>query len=134
MNVHNIINELENRRSANIKKYGVFFAFSNSQLEEGMKENPIPEGEKYTRLFGGTYCASSKAKEFLSAMSADLDWFKEAINNGHREEYISYQLSNHEAYYTGDWTDAFERLASEIDATEDEVAKVYFANLKNQEA
>ena len=119
----------EQRTTETLKKYGVFWAFSNQQFEEN--KTPLQEWDKYVSIGMGGYMPKSKVNEFLDAMEADKKWYKNAIKSQKlRKQEIAYELANHEAYYTGDISDTMEALGK--DYTEAEVFEVYRAERKKR--
>jgi len=80
----------------------VFFAFSNSQFEEGKKETPLEEGDKYISIGAGGYMPKSKLAEFEKGFKDMKAWYKKTIkeNKEARRALIVKELANHEAYYT----------------------------------
>jgi outer membrane phospholipase A len=131
MNLHEIKQQKEDKVSALIKEAGMFFAFSNQQFDEN--KTPKAEGEKYVHLFAGAYLPKSKLNVYLDGMDAINKWFKEAIKDSKlRREHIIYELSNHEAWYTGDIEDTLAALGS--DYTAKEVWKVFNEEKETQMA
>lgn len=102
---------------------GVFWAFSNEQF--AANKVPLPEGEKYVGIGAGGYMVKGKAQQLKDGLALIEKNFKSlmASSKKMRIEHIAYELANHEAYYTGDITDAMEALGSGY--TKKEVMKVY---------
>lgn len=122
--------EKEARYSKAIKNNGVFFAFSNQQFDEG--KTPLPEGDKYCSMGMGGYLPKSKVKSWLVETNDIEVWFKAKMKDRKlREDHIAYELSNHEAFYTGDIETTLDALGS--DYTKEEVQIIYRKNLKKQE-
>ena len=117
---------LNDPSSALFKKYGVFFAFSNKQY----KEQANPDVVKYVRMPSGAICPEENALEFMKAYAKLVDECIEMDKADHtKEEIIWRELTNHEAYYTGDITDTVESL-EDYDYSESDVLKVYKKNYK----
>jgi len=135
--------ELKNQRREKynnlFNKVGVFYAFSLDQFSEGKKKNPlIEEGEKYVDIGAGGYIRRGKIEELNRGLEEIDKWYKIASselkkNNQKKEEMIIHELSNYEAWYTGDITDTFEALRNE-GITKEEILKVYKKNYKLQTA
>ena len=91
----------EKSLSACFERFGVFFAFSNKQLEEQKKE-----GVEYVWFGMGMVVPKHLARDFNAAMLKDSDDFTALVL---REcdpiEVIVYELNNHEYGYTRDMTD-----------------------------
>ena len=91
-------NYTEDGMSEVMKKHGAFFAFGKNQFDEQKKE-----GVRYYSLHAGMLCPQDN----FEAMQKDL---RGVIKNGIAqdiaengiENIIKRELSNHEAYYTGD--------------------------------
>lgn len=117
-----IKSEQEDKMSDIFKSHGVFFAFSNKQLDEN--KTPLEEGDKYVSIGSGGYCPKSKAKAFCAAMDELDKWFKAEIKaNKARKAHILYELNNHEAYYTGSIESTLDCLGE--DYSEAEVLAVF---------
>lgn len=87
-------------------KYDAFFAFSDSQFNEGKKENV-----KYINMGSGLLCP----KENAAPLMAELDTiYKNAIKQDIAENgkigIIERELHNHEAFYTGSIADTIDQL------------------------
>jgi hypothetical protein len=104
---------------------GVFWAFSNKQFDEN--KTPLKDGEKYVSIGMGGYMPKGNADTYIDGIKKIDENFKEAMQDKEtRLEYIKYELSNHEAGYTGDITDTL--LALGEDFTHEEVLSVFKAN------
>jgi hypothetical protein len=114
--------ERENKNSELFKKVGLFFAFSNQQFDEN--KTPLKEGEKYVHIGAGGYLPKGNVDEFLNGMEEINKWYKGEIKNNKAEEKeITYELHNHECFYTGDITDVVEMFEGTY--TEEQIQKVY---------
>lgn len=92
---------------------GVFFAFSNEQLKDGMLKLGLKENE-YSSLVSigaGGYILKTKRDEF-KALFARQDQERKDLKKDEKKliEALIYELGNHEYGYTGDATDAVESL------------------------
>jgi len=122
-NIQDIKKEREEKQTQLFKECGLFWAFSNQQFAEN--KTPLKEGEKYVSIGAGGYLPKGNLDAFLKGMKEQDKWYKAEIkaNKGARRANIAYELANHEAYYTGDISDAMEALGKEY--TKKEVLKVY---------
>lgn len=117
-----------------VKNNGVFFAFSTAQLEEGKKEYPLLEGDKYVSIGAGGFMRKSQLDTYLKDCEIIDQWFK--LENAklkkdkaEREKAILYELCNYECFYSGDifGGDAWSIL-KEQGYTKQEVFSVYKKN------
>ena len=107
----------------------VFFAFSNEQFEKN--KTPLAEGEKYVSIGAGGYMPKSKINLFADGMKEIEKWYKEQGKDAKkRRDHIAYELSNHEAWYTGEIEDTMDALGEGY--TRKEVWKVYYHESKKQ--
>ena len=131
MELYELKIESEQRRSRSMQECGMFFAFSDKQFEEN--KAPLEEGDKYVRLFGGAFMPKSKVDTWMKRVEENLQWFSSEIKyNNLRRAHIAYELSNHEAYYTGSIDSTMDALGEEY--TREEVYKVFREEAQNQEA
>jgi hypothetical protein len=118
--IHKVKKHFEDLRTKIFKKHGVFFAFSNKQLEEGKVE-----GVKYVQWMNGGLCPKDNVEVFIKDLNENIKKQDDKLSSSEfRKSYIAYELSNHEAYYTGSIDDSFSALKSS-GITEKEVIKVY---------
>lgn len=115
--ITNLLNEL-----------GGFYAFSDAQYNEAKKE-----GVEYVSLGMGLICPKENAKALQEGL---IEVSKNAIQQDLKENgkvnIIKRELSNHEAYYTGDISDTYYALKC-YDITEAEILEVYNEEKKNVE-
>lgn len=90
--------------NALIEKYQVFFAFSNSQLEEGKQKIGVIDNKDLTSIGAGGFIKKINATNFLNAMEQQEKDYKKELKQAKeaKKEAISYQLSNYECFYSGD--------------------------------
>lgn len=107
-----------------IEECGVFFAFSQSQFEEGKKKINLGEGEKLIAIGFGGFMAEKNVDKYLEGLKKiDLE-FKEAMKDEEaRKKYILYELNNHEAFYTGSIESTLDALGG--DFIKEEVLAVF---------
>jgi len=113
---------LSEKQSALLKKYGVFFAFSEKQWNEGV--NPELTKADYSAVMGG-YCPTKNAAEFIveHAKVVQAAVAEDVAENG-LQAIIIRELNNHECYCTGDIYDAVEALKL-YNVPAEEVNKVF---------
>lgn len=95
--------EYDNKYYDELEKTGIFYAFGNEQWEENKTHKDAPDSE-YLSVMAGGYIHKSNEKKldnFLNNVVPQLK--KDFISNINIEDLISYELSNYECYYTGDY-------------------------------
>ena len=87
-------------------KYGVFFAFSNKQYEEGAKE-----GVQYVHYGYGMFCPKKTIDQFLNEFDLAIDNYRnnDLAENG-KIKIIWRELSNYECQITMDISEAVTAL------------------------
>jgi len=110
--------------SALMDQCKVFWAFSNSQFDEGKKKIGLQEGERLVDMGVGGFMPVKYKDTFIQGMK-DIDVaFKEAMKDEKaRKAHILYELNNHEAYYTRNIDSTLDALGE--DFTREEVVAVY---------
>lgn len=116
--------EYKNSIEKTMNDCGVFWAFSDSQLEEGMKKVGVANRSLLLSIGMGGFMVKANKERYLKEMEANYSQFVGDIDqNNQREAYILYELNNHEAFYTGSIESTIESLIG--DYTKEEVEKVY---------
>jgi len=111
--------EAEEKLTKLFEQFGAFFAFSNEQFYKQKKE-----GVKYVNYGAGLLLPKENADKFTQEFNKITDWKIEELKKIDPEIMIEYELSNHEAYYTGEIEDAFEAL-KQYGFTRQQVRAVY---------
>lgn len=110
---------------------GVFFAFSDKQLEEGKTKCQLLAGEKLAAVGGGGFVRLSMVDRLRDGVNSILAKFDKDVNDlGLREALIEYELYNHEAFYTFSITSTVEALGEGY--TREEVADVFNRIVKSK--
>lgn len=127
--------ELKAKRKQQLDDFtGIFYAFSNQQLREGMQKLDLdadnPEHlKKVSRIGNGGFLLKSKGPEFKELIEGfDRDMAAMKANPKHLEEALVDELVNHEFSYTNDPTDALECL----DLSEDDLPPGMMERAKNR--
>ena len=106
---------LEQDQTILFNELGVFFAFSNEQLEKGLENiknsGILSDQEKITRLPGGAFCPSKNVDTFLerheklveNAIAQDME------ENG-KKAIIWREFGNYECILTGDLSNCVSAL------------------------
>ena len=85
---------------------GAFFAFSNEQMDKCANQSL-----DYKNLGSGLYCPSNNVNSLSKELKESLDFkIKWELENNTLKDIIWYELANHEAEITGDYSDACESL------------------------
>ncbi|MDH6311055.1 hypothetical protein M2451_003901 [Dysgonomonas sp. PFB1-18] len=114
--------EHQNKLSALFDSLGIFFAFSNEQFEEGRKE-----GVKYANGGQGMLIPIDNVKEYVRRFSElEKDTEAEFAKHIPMDDYILYELNNHEAFYTWCTDDAYEVVKYRYpNCTPDDMKRVF---------
>lgn len=116
----NINEYTDDKVSKLLEENGAFFAFSDKQFEESKKE-----GVKYYSLGSGMLCPKDNVNKVVTGLARIYEEGRQQrLKDYSKEEIIHYELSNYEAYFTGDITDAFDVLEL-YGFTKKEVLKVF---------
>lgn len=131
VNITDLKAEKQNKVDALITSCKVFFAFSNEQFTSNMPT--LEEGDKIVSMGAGGYLPKSQVQNWIDGMDAIGKWYKGATKSIKlRKQNIAYELSNHEAYYTGDISDTLDALGE--DYTRAEVLEVFYKERRKQAA
>ena len=116
----NLYKTMKNQHQEDINNFPMFFAFSNSQFEEGMNKlglNSTDTDQIYKTGSGGYY-RKTDAKELHSIINSHKEEMKHAMGNDQfLYDAFDYELGNHEYCITWDVEPTLEALGM----TEDEV-------------
>ena len=113
--------QIQAEQSKLFKELGVFFAFSGAQFAEQRQ----PGVEYCTVLEAGDFVPKDKASEFSRRLvEIHENGRKRLIEERGIDSIIEYELANHEAWYTGDISDALEALSG-FNVTREQVLQVY---------
>jgi len=111
--------EAEDKLTKLFEQFGAFFAFSNEQFDKQKKE-----GVKYVNFGAGLLLPKDNIDEFNREFNKVTSWKIDELKKIDPEIMIEYELSNHDAYYTGEIEDAFEAL-KQYGFTRQQVRAVY---------
>ena len=90
---------------------GIFWAFSNEQMKEGIEKHGVNENNKIVNIGAGGFVLKSRLQEFKDLLARHAQELKDLKKN--EKELVSaiaYQLNNHEYCITGDPQDALDAL------------------------
>lgn len=106
----------------------VFFAFSDSQVLEGMAQYNITDKSLLVSLGAGMIAPRANVKAIsLGLKTIQADKKKMVKERSDIKKTILYELNNYECFYTGDITDALEALSA-YDVTREQILAVYKEN------
>ena len=116
--------EQEKKYSELMETCGVFWAFSNEQFDKS--KTPLQEGEKYISIGAGGYMPKGNIQKFISESNNIDKWYKSEIKKNKQIAFneIEYELNNHECFYTGDISDAYDVLKDRH--SKKDVLKAYY--------
>ena len=112
-----------------LNKHGGFYAFNNTQLEEGKKD--LAKGTKLVSLGSGLIVPKENAKQLLIDIDkAYTEGIKQDIADNGIKAIIWRELANHEAQITGDISSTVFAL-SEYPITREDINKHWDAYYQN---
>lgn len=129
-------NYTEQAQTALFEELGVFFAFSNSQFDEGVAKygHLKPEGTKWASMGMGMYLPKINAEEFMERHSTIVkDAMLLDVKENGKDGVINRELNNYECYYTGDPTEAI-NILKDYGFTRQEVMEQFKAGMELQYA
>lgn len=126
--IQQIKKEQQDKLSKMFDDLGIFFAFSKEQLNEKKQDGITYVNGGYGMIIPKDN--SQKWKERFDEYSKEGEI--EYANHIPMEEYILYELNNHECFYTGDYSEALEAVQVYYPScTIDSVRAVYQEEYKN---
>jgi len=107
------------------KEHQAFFAFSDKQVGEGMKEHGLTSRERLCNMGSGMVCPKENADNLLKDLTKIYqDSIKQDIKENGINKIVRRELSNHECYYTGDCGACVEKLA-DYPINPDDIVKIF---------
>jgi len=104
-------------------KVGLFFAFNQRQLDEGLKE--IKANKKDIISIGaGGLLPKKNLDTFLKGSNQLRKWLVNEVKKLDLDDVINYELNNYECFYTGDCGPAYEVL-KDYSITQAQILTVY---------
>lgn len=113
--------EYDNKYNEELKKTGVFWAFSNEQFEENKTYKNVPDNEYLSIGSGGYIHKSNKEKLDYFFKVTEPNLRKDFISKINIEDFIKYELVNHECFYTGDYSEVINIMQSYYDLPTNEL-------------
>ena len=115
---------INDKNSKLFKETGTFFAFSNEQFKEQMKE-----GRKYVDMGGGMITEKGNEEKLVKGLNKNYkEGIKQDLKENGKEKVILRELQNHEAFYTGEIEEAVETLKDYPGITKEDIMKSYRKN------
>jgi hypothetical protein len=108
----------------------VFWAFNESQLQEGITKHNISKDNKLVRIGAGGFLPSKNFEKFNNGMKELTAWEKEEKRKMKEDKKqlvtaVLYELNNHECFYTGELDDVYSIFP---DVPRQEITKIYLNN------
>ena len=136
-NFEEIKKEYDEKTQEELKKTGIFYAFSNEQFEEYRTHKDI-QGKKYFSIGCGAYIHEDDKQKLDNYFNVILPKLKkDFIKKINIDDLIEYELINHECYYTGNYLEIVELMENylESDITQrnniiEKIKNVYNKNYK----
>lgn len=124
--IHDLTTKHDEQLSSIYAELGIFYAFSKAQFDEKKVE-----GVTYLRGASGMLIPKGNEDQYTSKMKEHFSNVKSDFQNTiDVNDYIKYELANHEAYYTGDWIDVLPMVQDYYPTvTEEDIYSVYKANV-----
>lgn len=103
-NFNEVKKEYDQKYHDEFNKTGVFWAFTNAQFDENKTHKDAPDSEYLSIGCGGYIHKSNKEKldNFNNVIAPQLK--KEFIKNIELNDFIDYELANHESYLDYDYS------------------------------
>lgn len=114
--------EREVKYSAILDELGIFFAFGQAQFDEKKVEGVIYASGAY-----GECIPKENVQEYIRRMRELAEETKKAFTESvDMDDYIAYELGNHEAFYTGEIDDAMRAVIGYFpNVTREDMWRVY---------
>lgn len=128
-------NEYDKKYHEELRKTGVFWAFGGKQWEENKTHKNAPDSEYLSIGAGGYIHKSNKEKldNFYKMIAPKLK--KEFTDNININDFIDYELSNYESYYTYNYSQTVYLVSDyynlSIEKALEIVKKRFYDNLEN---
>ncbi len=117
--------EQKRRHAAEFNAFdGIFFAFSNEQMKEGIEKHGVNESNRVVNIGAGGFVLKSRLQEFKDLLKRQENE-RHALKQDIKEmtEALIYELQNHEYCVTGDPTAALESLDLTVDTIDKDILK-----------
>ena len=103
---------------------GIFFAFSNEQMKEGIEKHGVNENNRVVNIGAGGFVLKSRLQDFKDLLKRQ-DTERARLRKDEKELIgaIVYELQNHEYCITGNPNDALDALGLTRDEVSPEILK-----------
>lgn len=131
MKISELKEKHDKKLEALFQKCEVFFAFSDEQFKKGCTRGWEDAGEKYYRLAGGGYYPKDRREDVRRSFNEfHAECEKDFQEHIPMDDYIQYELANHECWYTGECQDVLNVVLSYYpQCTLQDVVKVFQAGI-----
>lgn len=125
--MNNLYVEFKRNREKEINNFPMGFAFSNKQLEEGMKKLNVTDKSELLSIGAGGFIRKTDKEKFTNLMNKYDTEFKRLIEadktgEGFIYDMFYYELANHEYLYTLELDDTFDALGLTYDNIKNNIA------------
>ena len=115
--------QVQDKLSTIFGDLGVFFAFNDEQMTEGLKKTKTKKKD-IRSIHGGGFVSIKNAEQYMKQTSDLMKWQEKEVKKLDSDKVIEYELANHECYYTGDISTAHDILKA-YDFSLQQVQEVY---------
>lgn len=103
---------------------GIFFAFSNEQMKEGIEKYGVNENNKVVNIGAGGFVLKSRLQEFKDLLARQEKERKELKHDRNKFiDALAYELQNHEYCITGNPDDALEVFGLDYSTVDRDILK-----------
>lgn len=123
MNLYKAMKSKQEKKVNNYLHEYAFFAFNDSQFNEGLKKLGA-DPDELNRIAGGGFILKDKYKGFIELLNNNQQEREAALKEPETGEQFAFdmfrtELANHEYTYTGDATETLEALGMSFETLEE---------------
>jgi len=107
--------DLKQKHREEFNGFPIFFAFSDKQMEEGLKKWDVKPGDLLRTPGGGFIRESDQDRLFEMLTRHNIEMASALDDDDFLVDAIRYELGNHEYCITRDYTEAFNAIGIEMD-------------------
>lgn len=103
--------DLTDKHRQDVDNFPMIFAFSNEQLAEGIKKLGASSTDELMSIGAGGIIKKADENAYIGMVERhNLELLEALEDDLFLKDAISYELANHECFYTKEFTDAFDAL------------------------